>query len=108
MLLGALAVVLLVSGCSAASGQTAGGGGGDDPAGSGSPAAAGPSCGHDEAMGRPCPPDATGAVARHRPRYKTDRDAGQYGGDAYRGTPVESCKPRLKESPMAFKACVGY
>jgi hypothetical protein len=107
VVLAALAVVLLVSGCASSSGQASGGAA--DPAGSASPTAA-KGCGHDEAMGRPCPPGTADAVSSHRPRYKTDQgeDYESYNRDTYHGQSGGYCKPRLKESYQAYKACVRY
>ena len=97
----ALAMVLVVGGCAASSGQSSGDGAAD-PAGSGSPMAADTGCGRDEVMSRPCPDGAPKAAQSHRPRYKSDQ------GDAYHGQSNEYCKPRLAESFQAYKACVRY
>jgi hypothetical protein len=101
-----LTVALLVGGCAASSGQASGAGAA--PPGAASRAATG--CGHDEAMGRPCPQETTNAAQRHRPRYKTDQGEAyeQYNGDTYHGESGEYCLPRLKESYQAYKACVRY
>jgi hypothetical protein len=104
-----LAVVLLVAGCAAGSGQASGSGGGADPAGSGSPTAAS-GCGRDEVMSRPCPDGAPKADQIHRPRYKSDLGAGvaqDDDGEHYGGS-HEYCRQRLKDSFQAFKACVRY
>ncbi len=58
-------------------------------------------------------PAAVGGCAAgqsHRPRYKTDQGDAveQYNGATYHGQSYEYCKPRLKESFQAYKACVRY
>ncbi len=105
----ALAMVLVVGGCAAGSGQSSGDGAAD-PADSGSPTAADTGCGRDEVMSRPCPDGAPKAAQSHRPRYKSDQGdaAERYRGDAYHGQSNEYCKPRLAESFQAYKACVRY
>jgi hypothetical protein len=107
VVLSTLAVVLLVSGCAASSGRASGGG---DQDGSGSREAAVEGCRHDEVMGRPCQNGARDAVSSRRPRYRTDKGEAyqQYNGDTYHGESGEYCKPRLKESFQAYKACVRY
>lgn len=100
----ALTVVMLAAGCAGGSGDPSGGAG---PAGS--PTAVS-GCGRDDAMSRPCPEGAPKASQMHRPLYKSDRgyEFEQYNGDVYHGQSAESCKPRLKESFPAYKACLRY